>query len=317
MTPPTSTRAAALPTSDASPGEPSVLAGHVALVAVQFCFGLFPVFAKFALAGLTPQAIATWRIGVGSAVFLGLAFALSGRRALPRAGDLALLSVCALLGVVGNQVLALEGFARSTAVNAGLIMTLIPIFTFAMAALFRQERFHPRRALGIPLGVIGAAILTLQGGETPELSRQYMVGNLLMATNCMCYAGYLVLSRRLLARYSPLTMIAWVYTLSLWAVPLLGHDERLVPAAEADQRSVWIGLALVLTFPTVMAYLLNTFALSRVPASVTAIYIYLQPLIAGIGGILVLDERFQPAMVPAATCMFAAIYLVTRRGPAP
>ncbi|MEO0653023.1 MAG: DMT family transporter [Planctomycetota bacterium] len=297
----------------APPARPSTLAGHLALVAVQFCFGLFPVFAKFALAGLTPQAIAAWRIGVGSAVFLGLALVLSGRRALPRLADVALLSVCAVLGVVGNQVLALEGFARSTAVNAGLIMTLIPVFTFALAALFRQERFHPQRALGIPLGVLGAGILTLQGGDTPELSRQYLVGNLLMATNCLCYAGYLILSRRLLARYSPLTMIAWVYTLSLWAVPLLGYDERLLPDPAADARTVWIGLALVLTFPTVLAYLLNTFALSRVPASVTAIYIYLQPLIAGLGGILVLEERFRPAMVPAAGCMFAAIFLVTRK----
>ena len=109
------------------------------------------------------------------------------------------------------------------------------------------------------------------------------------------------------------TTIAWVYVLSLWAVPLLGHDERLVPAAGEGARSVWIGLALVLTFPTVLAYLLNTFALARVPASVTAVYIYLQPLIAGVGGMLVLGERFRPAMVPAALCLFGAIFLVTRR----
>ena len=38
-----------------------------------------------------------------------------------------------------------------------------------------------------------------------------------------------------------------------------------------------------------------------------------QPLIAGMGGVLVLDERFRPAMVPAAACMFAAIFLVTRK----
>ena len=289
------------------------LDGHIALLAVQLCFGLFPVFVKFALVGLTPRAIAAWRISVGTLVFLGLAFALSGRKALPERRDLALLAVCALLGVVGNQVLALEGFSRSTAMNAGLIMTLIPVFTFGLAALFRQERFACKRAAGIPLGVIGALILMLQGGDTPELSRQYLVGNLLMASNCLCYAGYLVLSRRLLAKYSPLTMIAWVYALSMWSVPFLASGEGLLPAEGADQATAWWGLGLVLVFPTVLAYLLNTFALSRVPASVTAIYIYLQPLIAGLGGIVILDERFQPALIPAGLCMFAGIYLVTRR----
>ena len=295
------------------PATSPVALGHVALLAVQFCFGLFPVFVKFALLGLSPRAIAAWRIGVGALVFLLLAFAISGRKAIPARGDLGLLCLLALLGVVGNQVLALEGFSRSTAMNAGLIMTLIPVFTFAIAAAFRQERFELRRAVGVPFGILGALLLMLQGGDTPELSRQYLIGNVLMASNCLCYAAYLVISRRLLERYDPLTMIAWVYGCSLWAVPFLGIGETLVPLEGPDQRTVWIGLVLVLVFPTVLAYLLNTFALSRVPASVTAIYIYLQPLIAGLGGILILGERFRPIMLPAALSMFASIWLVTRR----
>ncbi|QDU67629.1 DMT family transporter [Engelhardtia mirabilis] len=303
----------ATPSAVAAPlAEPSVVSGHLALVAVQLCFGLFPFFVKLALEGLEPRAIAVWRIGVGSAVLLGLAFAVAGRGAIPKRGDLPLLFVCGLLGVVMNQLLALEGVSRSTVVNAGLIMTLIPVFTVALAIAFRIERMHWKRAIGVPVAMCGAIVLLLQRGDSPDLARQHLFGNLLMACNCLSYAGYLLLSRRLLTRYRPLVVIAWVYVMSLWATPFLGLGQDLIPSG-VDTRVAWWGLALVLTFPTVVGYLLNTFALSRVPASVTAIYIYVQPLIAGTAGIVLLGEHFRPLMIVAAALMFTGIALVTRR----
>jgi drug/metabolite transporter (DMT)-like permease len=304
---------AALSAPAADLRRPPALSGHLALLVVQLCFGLFPVFVKFALLGLGPRAIAAWRIAVGTLVLGGLAALVARRAALPRRGDLPLFALCALLGVVANQVLALEGMSRSTAVNAGLIMTLIPVFTLGLAALFRQESLTRRRALGLPVAMSGALVLLMQGGATPELSRETALGNLLMAANCLSYAAYLLLSRRLLQRYSPLVVIAWVYGLSLWAVPWLLWGERLLPAAGPDQARAWQGLVLVLVFPTVLAYLLNTYALARVPASVTAIYIYLQPLIAAAGGMLFVGEHLPPAAILAALLLFTGIALVTWR----
>lgn len=306
------TRAATSSAVAAPRPESGVVAGQLALVAVQLCFGLFPFFVKLALAGFEPRAIAVWRIAIGSAVLLGLAFAAHGRAAVPRRRDLPLLFVSGLLGVVLNQVLALEGVARSTVTNAGLMMTLIPVFTFGLAASFRIERFHWTRAAGIPVAMAGAVVLLLQRGESPDLARQHFVGNLLIASNCLCYAAYLIVSRKLLLTYRPLVVIAWVYALALWATPLLALGQDLLPT-DVDPGRAWLGLALILAFPTLAGYLLNTFALSRVPASIAAVYIYLQPLIAGAAGIALLDERFHPAMALAAGLMFAGIALVTRR----
>src|SRR5687767_5275868 len=80
------------PAADASHGR---LAGHAALWAVQLCFGLFPVFGKWAIgpAGFSPLAIGGWRIAFAATVLGALAFALHGRRALPSGRDLALLAL--------------------------------------------------------------------------------------------------------------------------------------------------------------------------------------------------------------------------------
>ena len=72
------------------------------------------------------------------------------------------LFLCALLGVVLNQVLFLEGLSRSTAVNAGLLMPLIPVYTFLVAWIARQERFSALRGLGILIAFSGTTYLLLQ-----------------------------------------------------------------------------------------------------------------------------------------------------------
>lgn len=295
----------------AAPPAASNLGGHLALVVVQLCFGLFPLFTKWAGLAFTPQALAVWRIAVGSLVLCTLATWFHGRRVLPPRREWGQVALLAMLGVVLNQVLALEGIRLSTSTNAGLMMTLIPVFTFGLAAWIGQERFAPRRVLGIAIAMAGALLLQWQVRGVDELGRDVLLGNLLITCNCFSYALYLVLARRLLARHPPLLVIAWVYLGSLWTLPLLGYGETLLPASAP--ALAWSGLVLLLIFPTVLAYLLNTYALSKVPASVTAIYIYLQPLIAGVAGIGLLDEPFHPILLAAGGLMFAGIFLVTRR----
>ncbi len=285
--------------------------GHLALVAVQICFGLFPVFGVLALrpGGFSPLSIAAWRMVVGAAALLAIAFALHGKRALVPRSDLGRLLAGSLLGVTVNMVLYLEGLQRSTPTNAALIMGLIPVFTFAFAAFAGQERFVPLRLFGIALALVGAS--SRFWAERPELARDHAFGNLLMVANAASYAGFFVVTRPLLARHPPIVVIAWVFALSVPFVPLFAWGETFVPATASATH--WGAMAFILVFPTVIAYVLNTIALARLSASTTAIYIYVQPLITASASALILDEELTPAMFAAATLVFAGIWLVARR----
>jgi drug/metabolite transporter (DMT)-like permease len=289
----------------------SIAAGHVALAVVQVAFGLFPVFGTlvFRPGGISPLALGAWRIVGGSVVLGGLAFALLGRRALPAAADLPRFVACALLGVVINQGLFLLGLARSTPVNAALVMALIPVFTFVIAAAVRQERFSGLRAFGVGIALAGLLPLLFTDGFH-SLGR-YGFGNLLMAANAVSYSCYLVLTKPLTRRYPPLMIIAWTYLLAVVALPVLVTGQRMFPAADA--REAWWGLAYVVAFPTILAYLLNVFALARLRASTTAVYVYAQPLITGVAAWFVFHERPTPAMGVAALTLFVGIWLVSRR----
>jgi len=283
------------------------MAGLTALVAVQFCFGLFPVFGKWAFDAFSPQSVAAWRIMTGAVVLGGIALLRFGADALPRKTDLARLFACAMLGVVLNQGLFLEGLARSTAVNAGLIMCTIPVFTYALAVAFRQEPFESLRGIGIAIALVGTVPLLI--GKGGDLLGGHGFGNLLIVTNALCYSAYLVLSKPLLRSYSALVVIAWVYLLSLVSVPWFAAGERLLPEHAVADRAWW-SLGYILVFATVVSYLLNTFALKRVRASTTAFFIFMQPVITGVAGIVLLDELLTPRIVVAAVLLFLGTWMV-------
>jgi len=229
-----------------------------------------------------------------------------GRGAIPKVRDLPLLFVASLLGVTLNMVLYLEGLARSTPTNAALMMGLIPVFTFAIAACARQESVSAARLLGVAIALLGAS--SRFWAERPDLVREHAFGNLLMAANALCYSGYFVISRPLLRRYPPLVVIAWVFALSVPFVPIFAHGENFFP--ETATAAHWRALAFILVFPTVIAYVLNVYALSMLSASTTAIYIYIQPLITASASALILAEELTPAMLISALLVFAGIWLV-------
>jgi drug/metabolite transporter (DMT)-like permease len=281
------------------------------LVVVQFFYGLFPLFAQKASLSFSARAVVSWRIAFGALVLGSIALLVHGRRALPRKRDLLLLLGCSVFGVLGNQTLALEGMMRTTSTHAGLLMTLIPVFTYALAVLIRQEVASPRRAAGIGVALTGALVLLLARSGSPELQSRYLLGNALIAANCLSYSVFLLMARDLVRRTPPLALIAQVYWASLWALPLLARGHTLWPA-EPVGEAVW-ALAYILVFPTAVAYLLNLFALERVPASTTAVYIYLQPLVAGAAGAIYFDERPGPVVLVAAALLFSGIRLATTR----
>ena len=288
---------------------------HVALLAVQAIFGTWPVLGKIALRAVPSAGIVAIRIG-GAAVAFLLLLGLRGRLVTPARGDLALLALFSLLGVVLNQFLFVKGLSLSTAVNAAIINATIPVFTLLVGALLGRERLTARVTLGTLVAAAGVVYLidplrASLGGDT-------MKGNLLLVANTCCYGAYLAISQGVFRRYGALTAMTWLFAIgSLAAVPFGGYH-----LAQTDFASVGPGVWAVLVYTvlaqTVGAYYLNAWALERVSPSTVAVYIYLQPLFAFVVAPLLLGAGERPGLrhAVATLLIFVGVGVVTlgRRG---
>lgn len=281
---------------------------HLALILVQVMFGTWPILGKIVLRSISSTALVGVRI-VGATIV----FALLHRKAreifsLPKR-TIGSLIVCSLLGVVINQLLFVKGLSYTTVINATLITTTIPVFTLAISIILGFDRATWRHVVGIALAAAGVTYLVDPFQAT--LSAQTTVGNILIVINSLSYGAYIPLSRDLVKRYGPLNVTTWLFliaTVITFPVTLYSWS-----AVEVNQvpLNAWLALVYIILVPTVGAYFLSSWALTRVTPGIVATYIYLQPLMAFGLAPLVLGERLNSRTIVACVLIFAGVAVVT------
>jgi drug/metabolite transporter (DMT)-like permease len=260
---------------------------------------------------MSPSSLVALRL-TGAA----LAFTLLQRKITPLlkmpVKDILLLALCSMLGVIGNQFLYVKGLSLTTAINSALLSTTIPVFTLFVSILFRHDRLSLRRLFGILLAAGG--VVYLVNPAHADMSMQTTAGNVLLVSNSLLYATYIVISKNLFERYGALNVITWIFLIgSLVTIPV-GIYSLQQENIGAITAGVWLMIALIIIFPTVGAYYLNGWALTKVAPSTVAIYIYLQPLVAFGFAPLLLGEKFNSRTIIAALLIFAGVAVVTKRG---
>lgn len=284
------------------------LAPHAALVTVQILFGSWPIFGKIALRSISSTSLVGFRIFGAAIIFSLLQRKLRELIQLPKE-ILAWLLLTSMLGVVLNQLLFVKGITYTTVINAALITTTIPVVTLAISLILGHDRATVRNVLGISLAAAGVVYLIDPFQAT--MSSANNRGNLLIMCSSACYGAYIAVSRDLVKRYGALNVITWVFLIA--AIVTLPFDVYSWRAESWQMVSplVWLTILYIVLVPTVGAYYLNAWALARVPPSVVAVYIYLQPLLAFGLGPLVLGERLNSRTLVACALIFAGVAIVT------
>ncbi len=280
---------------------------HGALLAVQLLFGSWPVVGKVALKAIPGPMLIGLRATLATVLFfaLGHAVRLTGRQ---HAG----VAVAAVLGITINQLLFIGGLTRTSAVNATVLATTIPVWTLFLSLLTRTEAPTAQRILGITVAFGGALWVT--GAGALSMGDTFLWGNLMLLVSTLAYAGYLVVARRLSAALPPLSMVPWIFFYgAVFTLPFAG------PVAWETHVDWTPALVLLVGYivlgPTVGTYLLNAVALREAPPTLVAVYIYLQPLVAAVLAYPVLGETPSPGVLTGGAIIFLGVFLTTRQAP--
>ncbi len=291
----------------------ATLGTHLALLIVQIAFASQAVEAKILMLpraaggeGLSPFALAMARMVAGALffqAFLRLAHRdLARERLTPR--DHATLFGLSLLGITLNQALFLAGLGRTTPFAAALLSATIPVCTAGLSAALGLERLRARTVLGLGLAIAGVLVLT---GISSIDS-----GAALVALNSLLYASYLVLGRSTIVRLGALRVVAWVFTWGALSFAPFGLGSLIEAAPHLTSRGLWL-LGYILLMPTIVAYLLNAWALGRSSPTLVTVYIYLQPLIAGLLAYVQLGQALSVRMGSSGALILLGVTIVATR----
>lgn len=283
---------------------------HLALLSVAVIYGANYTIAKNVLDEdyLTPNGFILLRVISGFILFNIIHFVSLKEKVAKK--DLGLFAVCGIFGIAINQLFFFKGLEATSPVHASLIMVVAPILVLISSSLYLKEKISIRKVLGILIGMLGAALLILKG-SSGDNSLSSPIGDIYVLINAASYAIYLVLVKDLMNKYSPFTVMKWVFSFGLIVVLPFGVVDLTQVAWARIPSDIWIAIAYVLLFTTFFAYVLNAYALSAVNATTASAYIYLQPLIASSIAILWYNDGLSSVKILCGLFIFSGVYLIS------
>ncbi len=251
---------------------------------------------RASLQAFTPGHIALFRFLIAS-VLLAI-FTLITRIKLPKLKDIPVIFLLGFLGIAAFHTAQNYGQVTVTAGSAGMIISSVPIFTAILATIFLGEKLKLWGWLSIFISFLGVSLIAL--GEREGVKFNPGVFILLLAA--IAAAIYFVLQKPYLIRYTALQLVTYM----IWAGTLLllvftpGLIEEVTNAPiEATIATIYLGI-----FPSAVAYVTWSYALSRAPASIVASFLYLQPVFAVIIAWIWLNE------IPALISMIGGVVTI-------
>ncbi|MEO7531684.1 MAG: DMT family transporter [Sediminibacterium sp.] len=285
---------------------------HAAVLGANFIFGANYAVVKYITPSfLHPFALNVVRILVSLSLFW-LLFLFNPAKVKIQKKDIPRFLICALTGVVINQIFFIKGVSLTTSIHSALLSLATPIFITLIAAWLLREGFTWTKFLGLVLGIGGAAMLILLK-DNSHTGNNILLGDIMVLVNAVSYAFYLVLVRPLMKTYSGIQVLRWIFTFGSLVILPFGMQEFLSTNWAVFDLSHWVSLGFVAVGATFLAYLLNVYGISIIGASATGAYIYTQPVFAAVIAIIFAGEHFSLVKLISALLIFTGVYVANSK----
>jgi len=263
-----------------------------------------------------PASLNFWRWTVATLVLAP--FALPGLRGkLPllrqHAGILLLL---ALTGVALFQTLVYLGLRSTTAVNAVLLNSSLPMFMLLCSWAIERERASARQVGGMLISLAGIGVILSRGDAQALLELQLHAGDAWILLAMPVWGIYSVLLKR---RPAGLGGVEFLFVISVAGVLMLAPFAALqalqapprMPGAAAALGVLYMGLA-----ASVLAFICWNRGVAVVGANAAGFTVHLLPAFGTVLAIVFLGETFAGYHAAGIVTILAGVVLATRSGAA-
>jgi len=218
--------------------------------------------------------------------------------------------ILSILGVSSFNSLAYISLQYTTATNATLLNSFIPIFILIIAGLIFKEKISRKQILGILVSLIGVIVILTRLDKQVIVALEINKGDLWMLLAALDWALYSILLKYLrpkaLKPMPFLGIMMIIGTIVLYPILLLNPFN--------EQAFVWNpeiikALAYIAIFPSIVSYLAWNYGMQKIGASIGGQYIHLMPLFGAIMAIIFLGEKIQLYHIVGGLCIALGLWL--------
>ncbi len=282
------------------------------MIGAETMWGLMAPIGKFILSGavITPLLMTDFRM-IGAACLFWIASLFTQPEHVNHK-DMLSLFFAALFGIVFNQGTYIFGLGMTSPINASIVTTSLPILTMVIAAIYLREPITGKKLLGVFMGAVGALLLILSGQPMSGGQSGSIGGDLLCLFAQFCFSLYLVFFKGLIGKYSPITLMKWMFTYASICLIPFSYTEIVQLDWSLLDYKVIAGLVMVVFCATFISYLLIPIGQKNLRPTVTSMYNYLQPIVASILAVAWGMDSFNALKIVAVILVFSGVFFVTQ-----
>ena len=221
------------------------------------------------------------------------------------------LTVLGVLGVSCFNTFVYIGLHSTTATNALIINSVIPILIVLLSRLLADTPVSGRQTLGIALSLSGVLTIICRANLDVILTLKINSGDAWILLAVLSWAFYTFLLRHRPADLHPLSFLTSIVAVGL--IPLsilyvweLGQGERFELNPANISSILYVGL-----FPSVLAFIFWNQSVRDVGPNKAGLFLYLMPVFGTILSIIFLGETFHLFQLAGIGLIFSGIWLTT------
>lgn len=264
-------------------------------------------------ATIPPAGFVFWRWLVAVLVLLPIVLPKLRKEWPIVRANLKLICICGFFGVTLFNFLIYTAMHSTTAINAALVNSAIPVFIIMFARLFFGQRVSLRQHAGIALSLAGVATIILQGDLARIRTLTFNRGDLLVLLAAVAWALYSVALRRYPQGLNPfLFLFGMSVTGLVFLLPFYALEIRSGALMTCNLPTI-LSIGYVGVLASVVAFTTWNIGLRRVGAHVGGQFVHLMPAFSTMLAVGFLGEQLQLFHICGIALILAGIVCATFR----
>ncbi len=218
-----------------------------------------------------------------------------------------------MVGVAGFNSLIYMAMQTTTAINAVLVNSCIPVIIVLISWAMFNDRLSLRQGLGVAISLSGVLLIISRGELSTLLHLQFNKGDILVFMAAALWAFYSANLKRYPKGLHPLTYQLGIMIVGLIILlPLYLLEISTGKTMTVSMESI-VTIFYVAIFASVLAFIFWNRAVTILGANIAGPFIHLMPAFSTIMAVLFLGETLTPNHIKAILLIFGGIFMTTFR----
>lgn len=221
-----------------------------------------------------------------------------------------ILTLLSILSVTCFNTFIYLGLTITTATNATILQSVIPIAILVLSALWLKETVSKKQWLGVFTSLFGVLILITKGDLPSLLDFSINQGDIFVLVAVIFWAIYSIL-----LRYRPQNLDGFTFfgiTVLVGSIALFPFsfiEYHYFSTAITWHNNVLLTILYMAIFPSILAYIFWNKGVSELGAAKAGLFIHLMPCFGLVLSSVFLNEKIYSFHIGGVLLIFCGIYL--------